>query len=89
MYYAGSFYLHYPRHRTLISINKRNTGGWKREGEGERGGGGRGRERWEGERERIKVSSPYFLPLLQEAPIRSLVSVTTGTLLSVMMKLYS
>ncbi|XP_064406922.1 FAD-dependent oxidoreductase domain-containing protein 2-like [Halichondria panicea] len=24
---AGSFYLHYPRHRTLISINKRFTGG--------------------------------------------------------------
>jgi thioredoxin reductase len=23
---AGSFFLHYPRHRTLISINKRNTG---------------------------------------------------------------
>jgi len=30
---AGSFYQHYPRHRTLISINKRNTGeGNRREG---------------------------------------------------------
>ena len=23
---SGAFFLHYPRHRTLISINKRNTG---------------------------------------------------------------
>ena len=24
--YVGSFFTHYPRHRTLISINKRHTG---------------------------------------------------------------
>ncbi|XP_065899576.1 FAD-dependent oxidoreductase domain-containing protein 2-like [Dysidea avara] len=28
---AGSFYLHYPRHRTLISINKRFTGSTNKE----------------------------------------------------------
>ena len=76
---AGSFYLHYPRHRTLISINKRNTGMCVKHRYRDWGSGSGLAQ------QSLNLTVPTFFHD-QEALIRSLVSVMTGTLWSVMMR---